>query len=103
DAVLALLEHLIDPDPAIEVLRRHTAGVVVLSTPDRDVVRGPDAMGLEKPEHVREWNRGEFADYLTSRGLDIVLHELVSKTGGSQSPSGPRSCQLVVARPTAFG
>ncbi|MBM4422652.1 MAG: hypothetical protein FJ030_04575 [Chloroflexi bacterium] len=49
----------------------------MISTPERDVLRGPDALHCPKAEHVREWNRSEFARYLETRGLEIVEHRLL--------------------------
>lgn len=68
-----VLEHLLDPDPCVAFLRKITkpTGYLVISTPERDVVRGPDCLASPKLEHVREWNRSEFTEYLESRGLEI--------------------------------
>jgi hypothetical protein len=105
-----VIEHVLDPDPLMEALRTHTERFVVLSTPERDVTRGPGMLRCDKPEHVREWNREEFARYVRSRGFDIVEHTLVPKERLSEAESRERErstqatrnwhgCQLVVARP----
>jgi SAM-dependent methyltransferase len=74
-----VLEHLLDPDPCLLFLKRITkpGGFIVISTPERAVLRGGDCLISPKLEHVREWTRGEFKSYLESRGLDIREHVLV--------------------------
>ncbi|HMQ21248.1 MAG TPA: methyltransferase domain-containing protein [Planctomycetota bacterium] len=100
-----VLEHLLDPDPCLEFLRDHVSagGIVVLSTPERDLVRGVDCMSSEKPDHVREWNGAEFRAYVTSRGLRVVDHLLLPPRG-TVADVGPavhgaerNGCQCVVA------
>ena len=71
-----VIEHLLDPDPCLLMMREHLQpqGLLVLSTPDRDVLRGRNCMASPKRDHVREWNRTEFAEFVVSRGFDIVQH-----------------------------
>lgn len=71
-----VLEHLVDPDPCAEFIRRHLSvgGRAVFSTPDRDWLRGVDCNTCPKREHVREWNAREFAAYATSRGFVVETH-----------------------------
>lgn len=103
-------EHLLDPDPCMEFLRSMTGRFCFLSTPERDIVRGPDCMGSVKDVHVREWNAPEFASYVSSRGFEILRHELLpparlddaDMAQRSESPDRTRAwhgCQLVVCRP----
>ncbi len=68
-----VVEHLLDPNPAMQFLAAHLApgGRLVISTPERDVLRGIDCMSSEKPEHVREWNQAEFHCYLSSHGFSV--------------------------------
>jgi 2-polyprenyl-3-methyl-5-hydroxy-6-metoxy-1,4-benzoquinol methylase len=72
-----VLEHLIDPDPCLDFIREKTSRFAILSTPERDIIRGEDCMASPKAEHVREWNTSEFAAYVKSRGFRILTHELV--------------------------
>ena len=69
-----VVEHLINPDNCLEFIRHHLApyGLAVISTPERDYVRGKSCDYSPKPEHVREWNSEEFEQYITSRGFEIV-------------------------------
>jgi SAM-dependent methyltransferase len=92
-----VLEHLLDPDPAMGLIRRATRGVAVFSTPDRDVVRGPGVVRSEKPEHVREWNSGEFVSFVETRGFEVLSHALVPRTDEAPGPGVMCSCQVVVA------
>lgn len=105
-----VVEHLLDPDPLMDFLRAHTARFCVLSTPERDIERGPDALHSAKPEHVREWNRSEFARYVQQSGFRIIAHELLPKGRLAESEQTARSastaftrewhgCQVVVCTP----
>ena len=69
-----VLEHLIDPDPAMRLIRQcsHAGTLVILSTPDRRRRRGRDCMRSDKPEHVREWSRAEFRRFVHSRGFEVL-------------------------------
>ncbi len=73
-----VLEHLSNPDPCLRFLIRHLArtGVAVLSTPDRDVLRGRDCLTSPHPDHVREWNSTEFRRYVEDRGLRVLEQRL---------------------------
>jgi SAM-dependent methyltransferase len=73
-----VIEHLLDPDVLLNYVRDrcHAGSYVLLSTPERDLVRGVANTRSPKAEHVREWNRSEFAAYLRSRGYEILSHEL---------------------------
>lgn len=109
-----VLEHLLDPDPAMELLRTVTSRFCVLSTPERDLVRGAEIAGATKPEHVREWNQAEFAAFVQSRGFTIVSHDLVpqerltpeqeahwqaERTGQTPRTAFFHGCQLLVCAP----
>jgi SAM-dependent methyltransferase len=75
-----VIEHMLDPDVLLKYILAacNPQAYVVLSTPQRDVLRGPSNSRSPKQEHVREWNQAELADYLTSRGLTVVRHDLVA-------------------------
>lgn len=105
-----VVEHLLDPDPAMELLRAHTGRFCVLSTPERDIERGPDVLKATKPEHVREWNSDEFIRYVESCGFRIVEHRLLPKARLSDEDEAKRAaatehtrdchgCQMVVCTP----
>jgi SAM-dependent methyltransferase len=79
-----VVEHLVDPDKLIKYIKEycHEGTHVVLSTPERDKIRGRRSSGPpENAAHVREWNMLEFREYLTSRGFRIIKHFLVMEEG----------------------
>lgn len=58
-----VIEHLLHLEPYLAELRRllEHAPIAVLSTPERDLVRGHGDFGPPaNPHHVREWNLAEF-------------------------------------------
>jgi SAM-dependent methyltransferase len=71
-----LIEHLVDPRPLLAHLRRwlEAAPVCLLSTPERDLARGPrDGGPPPNPAHVREWNLEELQAFLCSAGLNVAF------------------------------
>jgi SAM-dependent methyltransferase len=80
-----VVEHLLDPDPMLRLLRRlgHERTMILISTPDRARLRGRGCMASEKPEHVREWAEAEFVTFLRSRGFAI---ERVKRLPGDDAP-----------------
>ena len=72
-----VLEHLNDPTALVNSIRilLDRAPVAILSTPERDRVRGPDDQGPPaNPAHVREWNFEELRALLTSDlGLNLAF------------------------------
>jgi SAM-dependent methyltransferase len=68
-----VVEHLLDPNPLLAFLSRLVApdGLLFLSTPEREIIRGEDCLSSPNREHVREWNATEFRAYAESRGLRV--------------------------------
>ncbi len=67
-----VIEHLWDPRPMLRMLRTllERAPAAVLSSPERDLVRGIDDMGPPaNPHHVREWSQSELVRFLDFIGL----------------------------------
>lgn len=66
-----VLEHLKHPDECLRFIHAHLApdGRAVLSTPERDHLRGRSCMQSLHPEHVREWNTSEFRSFVERSGL----------------------------------
>jgi hypothetical protein len=90
-----IIEHPVDSDSLLAYMRRcaHSGTYLVLSTPERDLRRGPDSIGPpQNRAHVREWNQAEFAAYLTDRGLKIGEHRIMNLR------EGMRCCQTVLAQ-----
>lgn len=95
DVIIAadVIEHLLDPDRLLAVIAAHSheRTSVILSTPERDLRRGPKDMGPPgNPAHVREWNQEEFTAYVTSRGFVIRESSIVNLREGKPT------CQMVV-------
>jgi len=109
-----VLEHLRDPDPCLALVRRHVApgGLALLSTPDRENLRGPDCTTCPHDDHVREWSGPELADWLTSRGFELrsrrwfplarlrAWEYAASRVlGPGRRPARWAACQAVAVRP----
>lgn len=97
DLIIAadVIEHLTDPDRLLGHIRAacHPTTLVVLSTPERDLRRGPGDMGPPgNGAHVREWNAAEFCAYLASRGFEVSESRIVDLRPGMAT------CHLVVGR-----
>ena len=69
-----VLEHLFNPIPCIKFVLDHLTsdGVAIFSTPERDILRGPNCLNSPHPSHVREWNTKEFNELLSYSGFDVV-------------------------------
>ena len=82
DMVLCIdvLEHLLNPDPCLEFLKRAAGNMLIISTPERDVLRGKDCLVSPKPQHVREWNSAEFLNYIKSHGFLVKEQRFVSQS-----------------------
>lgn len=84
-----VVEHLVDPDQLFNFINKINYKHLVISTPERDVVRGTHDMGPPKNlAHIREWNKKEFSDYV-STFITIEDHLLspgnkVTKEKGNQ-------------------
>lgn len=71
-----VIEHLIDPSGLLNTLAQclKHAPVAILSTPERDLVRGSNDPGPPaNPAHVREWNLVEFSQLLEEFSLQAAF------------------------------
>jgi 2-polyprenyl-3-methyl-5-hydroxy-6-metoxy-1,4-benzoquinol methylase len=69
-----IIEHLMDPHALLANLSllMGNSKLAILSTPERDLVRGYDDMGPPAdPCHLREWNSSELRDLLQAHGLHV--------------------------------
>ncbi|WP_391556927.1 class I SAM-dependent methyltransferase [Rosistilla carotiformis] len=73
-----VIEHLQRPDQLVTALAALAgeSGTIIISTPERDKLRGPLNRMPTNPEHVREWNGAEFMKFLSGCGLEVVEHRL---------------------------
>lgn len=82
DLILSVdvIEHIADPNLLLNYIKKfaHNETLIVLSTPERDLVRGKKSNGpANNVTHVREWNKYEFSKYIKSHGFKILEHLLV--------------------------
>lgn len=111
-----VIEHLLDPDPCINFIKNHLSekGLAVLSTPERDNLRGLECNHSPHPAHVREWSGKEFCSYLEHHGWTVhqfylypqmrlnAFEQLAWKLLGSNFLRRRwASCQAAVCAPTA--
>lgn len=79
-----VIEHLENPDLLINYILQQDFQILVLSTPERDLVRSKDDLGPPKNKaHVREWNYHEFFLYIQSK-FEIIDHLVTNVTQGTQ-------------------
>lgn len=69
------IEHLSDPDVALDYIKRTKAMWLVISTPDRDSLDNHDGPPRNVC-HVREWSMSEFNAYISSHFE--VTHQFIS-------------------------
>lgn len=99
-----VLEHLIDPRPAMRLicwLLNRGAACAVISTPARDRRAGPEHLGPPRnPSHVREWTQDEFRAFLECFPAVIERFEL---TRSDDSGGGLTTQLLVLTGPEVPG
>jgi len=81
DLVLAIdiIEHLSDPDVLLNFINRLSFNTCIISTPERDIVRGINDNGPPiNVCHVREWNKEEFNNYISTM-FNVVDRLIVNK------------------------
>lgn len=114
-----VIEHLMDPDPALRLIRRfsHAGTLAVVSTPDRARLHGRECMASTKPDHVREWSAPEFVRLLRSRSMRPVSQRLFPADDAPLSEGrlaemkwrirlasrSPHRCHAVLCRPEPAG
>jgi SAM-dependent methyltransferase len=69
-----VIEHLLHPEHLLEYIRHLAAPAtyIVLSTPERDLLRGRRCQRSPRKEHVREWNRQELRLLLEHFGFTVL-------------------------------
>lgn len=71
-----VIEHLSDPTGLLQTLREclNSAPVAILTTPERDLVRGLNDCGPPaNPAHVREWNLSELSSLLEANLFEVAF------------------------------
>jgi SAM-dependent methyltransferase len=74
-----VIEHLEQPDKLLEYIRAQVtpSSTVVLTTPDRVSLHGPEAVRPVNPAHIREWARDEFCSFVQDHGFLVVEERLL--------------------------
>lgn len=79
-----VIEHIPDPDTLLDLIEKSKPKLIVLSTPDRDLLeRTPDGPPKNRA-HVREWTTPEFYNYINSR-FDVLEHFISNKRQSTQT------------------
>ena len=79
-----VIEHLIDPDDLLSYLAKINSQYVILSTPDRNLLRAGSHNGPPRnPAHTREWSFAEFEAYVASR-FQVLEHFISNSAQGTQ-------------------
>ena len=100
DLIIAsdVIEHLIYPDLLLTYIKRcaNEDTWIVISTPERDLVRGKRHFGpAPNKAHVREWNKAEFYGYIDASGFEILDHFLAdSKKNVTDRPTQVVLCRI---------
>lgn len=71
-----VIEHILDPDRLVSYIDKilKPGGYLVLSTPERDILRGKNCNYSPNKYHIREWNKTELKKYFKSKGY-LALEE----------------------------
>lgn len=71
-----VIEHVIDPDKLLRFIKNvaHSESLIIFSTPERDALRGQNCYKSDKPDHIREWNKNEFYNYISHSGFIVIEH-----------------------------
>lgn len=71
-----VIEHLKEPNILLQYIKDVSSPetLIVLSTPDRDRLRGTECNHCPNKHHIREWNSTELSEYINSQGFKIIDH-----------------------------
>lgn len=74
-----VVEHLAEPDNLLDVLKQLSGEdtLVLLTTPERERLRGKNCRHSPNRYHVREWSEKELRTYLEDRGWRILEHRIL--------------------------
>jgi 2-polyprenyl-3-methyl-5-hydroxy-6-metoxy-1,4-benzoquinol methylase len=79
-----VIEHLPDPDILLDLIIQCNPKLIVLSTPERNLLCKIDHDGPPfNKAHVREWTMVEFYNYISSR-LDVLDHYISNHNQATQ-------------------
>jgi 2-polyprenyl-3-methyl-5-hydroxy-6-metoxy-1,4-benzoquinol methylase len=79
-----VIEHLPDPDLLLDLIIKCDPKLIVLSTPERNLLYKTDHDGPPfNKAHVREWTMSEFYNYISSR-FDVLDHYISNHNQATQ-------------------
>ena len=86
DIIIAsdVIEHIDDPDELLDLIETSQPKLIVLSTPDRNLLQKGHDGPPRNTAHFREWSFGEFKKYIESR-FNIVEHLVTNEKQGTQT------------------
>lgn len=99
-----VIEHLENPRGLLELAHDVLAkdGLLVISTPERDVLHGPDMKHSPNPEHVREWNRREFRQLLEAHRFRVKRQHLAPQFRVELTKTSLRLLRHQLQRPLGY-
>lgn len=86
DVIIAsdVIEHIADPDELLDLIEKSEPKLIVLSTPDRNLLQKGYDGPPRNTAHFREWSFDEFRKYIESR-FNIIEHLITNKKQGTQT------------------
>ena len=74
-----VIEHLKDPDSLLSYIKifANPKTTIIISTPERDRLRGKKCLHSPNQVHIREWSYRELELYFDSRKFMIIDHRLL--------------------------
>ncbi len=73
-----VIEHVDDPDQLLAGIKSAKPKWVIISTPDRSMLKADQNGPPRNLSHIREWNFDEFRAYLSDH-FDVVEHYIVNE------------------------
>ena len=74
-----VIEHIPNPDTLLDLIKNCSPKLIILSTPDREVLYKGEHNGPPKNKsHCREWNKSEFYKYI-SQHMTILDHIVIGE------------------------
>jgi 2-polyprenyl-3-methyl-5-hydroxy-6-metoxy-1,4-benzoquinol methylase len=86
DLIIAsdVIEHIPYPDTLLDLIQNSNPKMIILSTPDRDLLKNGQNGPPKNGAHVREWNMPEFYNYISSRFI-VLEHFISNKKQATQT------------------
>ena len=86
DIIIAsdVIEHIADPDELLDLIEKSEPKLIVLSTPDRNLLQKGHDGPPRNTAHFREWSFDEFRQYIESR-FNIIEHFVTNEKQGTQT------------------